>query len=543
MMNMILHRRRLALLEALAVLSALFIRLPSTAWAAFDNDGTGARPTALGDTYVAAADDSLSLMYNPAGLAQLHQSELTSEYSRIYAGLSDNSTLSQSYLGYSQPIAYGGTVSVGWKEFKLDDLYQERTLSLGYGEWITDKVAAGFALKQLYHAFGVPNMVVDNSGNIQSGTPDFFAQNGNSKSVYSGDIGTVVKYNERHTFGFSVMDINEPNLALSGSDHDTLPKTVRLGWDYKPRDGLSLLGSMTERKALANQSDVTWTGAFEKAWASKDSGNFAVRGSLAAGSRDFQQAAFGAGYGVDSFKIDYAFQFPLAGITVGETAGTHRFSLAWRFGSVSHTSLDRKRKAKKSAGEPATPKVDKDGLSDLMAEMEEPLAPERQAPASKTKKNPAAVVVTISSQGVVTVSSPTVAAVAPSTTAAVGASAAAAVAASTGAVVAPTETVSTATPAAVAKSTASASIPAKKPAAKARSHRKSTKTADLPWAYHVQPGDTLIGLADKYYGNSERWHDIYELNSDRLGRAGDLTVGQVLFMPARTRRQDDGSTH
>ena len=70
------------------------------------------------------------------------------------------------------------------KQFSLDNLYKERTLSLGYGEWLTSDIALGGALKQLYHSFGAPNMVVDDNGNVQSGNPSFFAQNGNSNTAY-----------------------------------------------------------------------------------------------------------------------------------------------------------------------------------------------------------------------------------------------------------------------------------------------------------------------------------------------------------------------
>ena len=159
------------LLIALALIASLSARW---SYAAFEDTGTGARGVALGDNYVAMGDDILSLMYNPAELARVDQKQIATEYSRLYTGLSDGSNLSQYYFGYGQPISYGGTVSIGWKELSLDTLYKERTLSLGYGEWITDTVAIGGAFKQLYHAFGVPNMIVDNNGNIQSGTPNFF---------------------------------------------------------------------------------------------------------------------------------------------------------------------------------------------------------------------------------------------------------------------------------------------------------------------------------------------------------------------------------
>lgn len=336
---------------------ALLLSLPalrSPLYAAFEDKGTGARQTALGDTFVASGNDAYSLMVNPAGLAQLHERMAASEYSKLYAGLSDGSNLSQYYLGYAQPIKWGGTLSVGWKQFSLEGLYQERTLSLGYGEWLTDRIAIGGALKQLYHAFETPSIIVNNSGQVQNGTPQFFAQNGNSNTAYAGDIGALFKVNDRNTVGFSVQDINEPNVALSKSDHEIVPRTVRLGITRDVGRGLSLSASLMTRQALSNQTDKVWTGASEKWWDLKDS-SVAVRGSLATGSREYRVLSIGTSYKLQKLQIDYAFVFNLGGISFGDTLGTHRFSFGYRFGPKSTGKVRMDKNAK--AGDVVIPEI------------------------------------------------------------------------------------------------------------------------------------------------------------------------------------------
>jgi LysM repeat protein len=52
--------------------------------------------------------------------------------------------------------------------------------------------------------------------------------------------------------------------------------------------------------------------------------------------------------------------------------------------------------------------------------------------------------------------------------------------------------------------------------------------------YQVQSGDTLKSIAEKLYGNSELWYDLYYLNRDRLGPMGHLFTGQTLVLPAQT---------
>jgi len=338
-MRTIMHRAALSVKSKawLALLANVFFAvtlyiLPSTLHAAFEDTGTGARAAALAGGYVAAGDDVLSLLYNPAGLATVDRKEVTSEYAKLFAGLSDGSNISQTFLAYGQPVKWGGTMAVSWKQFSLEGLYKERTLSLGYGEWITSKVAAGFALKQLHHEFTAPTMSVDDAGSVQNVAPSFFSQYGNSNTAYSADLGFLIKPLDRYTVGVSIQDFNEPNVALNPADHEVVSKTVRLGLAYDgPRD-LKLMGGMTSHKGLAHSQDVTWTGAAEKWWSKKEDGAFATRGSLSTGSRDFTQVALGAAYNLHMFQIDYAFLFNIGGIGIGDTAGTHRFSLTYRFG-------------------------------------------------------------------------------------------------------------------------------------------------------------------------------------------------------------------
>jgi nucleoid-associated protein YgaU len=332
MMNMAYIVNQKSKMALFTIFYSLFTLFAVPAFAAFEDTGTGARPTVMGGTYVAVGDDVQSLMYNPAGLAQLHTKEISSEYSRLYAGLTDGSQIGQYFMGYGQPIKYGGTLAFGWRQLSLDSLYTERTLALGYGEWITQNVAAGISLKQLHHSFEPPSMSVDDSGNVIGGSPSFFTQYGNASTAYSVDLGLLYRWTKRHTFGLSIQDVNEPNIALNPADHEIVPRTVRAGASYKGRRGLILAGSLTMRESLANQTDHTWTGAAEKWWDMKHGHAVGARGSMASGSRSFSQMAMGAGYRTSAFQIDYGFVFNLSGVALGNTMGTHRFSFSYRFG-------------------------------------------------------------------------------------------------------------------------------------------------------------------------------------------------------------------
>jgi len=477
--------------------------LPKTAWillfalwagmpvhAAFEDSGTGARPTALGGTYVALGDDTQSLMVNPAGLAKMDGKEVTSEYTRLYMGLSDGSNISQYFLAYGQRIKYGGTVALGWKQLTLDDLYQERTVSLGYGEWITQRIAVGFALKQLYHAFGIPSTIVDNSGNVRAGTPDFFIQNGNSNTAYSADLGMLFKATPRHTVGISIQDINEPNIALSNAYRRLVNRTIRMGMAYQATANLTLGAALTARESLDNQTDKIWSGSAERWWKNRATGGgFGLRGSLTTGSRSFQQVALGPAWKINSLQLDYATVFNLSGITLGETAGTHRLSMSYRFGETTRAvpvmPTPKPRLPK--------PKVDSDPTMDSWLEslgegtmpwdLEEKSGAQAK-PEPKTQATP--------------------------------------------------ETTPMPKPAITHEP---AVIPVKARPQPTRDSTPNKVTTGLgggiPATYVVQNGDTLMSIAQKFYGDPEQWRAIYSLNSDRLGTGGFLTPGKVLVLPRK----------
>lgn len=50
--------------------------------------------------------------------------------------------------------------------------------------------------------------------------------------------------------------------------------------------------------------------------------------------------------------------------------------------------------------------------------------------------------------------------------------------------------------------------------------------------YSVQKGDTLWGIAKKFYGNGSKYTKIYEANKDKIKNPNLIYVGQVLTIPS-----------
>lgn len=66
------------------------------------------------------------------------------------------------------------------------------------------------------------------------------------------------------------------------------------------------------------------------------------------------------------------------------------------------------------------------------------------------------------------------------------------------------------------------------------SNVQSGVTSTAPAAtqtYTVVSGDTLSKIAKQFYGNANRWHDIFDANRDQISNPDLIRPGQVLKIP------------
>ncbi|MEZ5463223.1 LysM peptidoglycan-binding domain-containing protein [Dokdonella sp.] len=57
------------------------------------------------------------------------------------------------------------------------------------------------------------------------------------------------------------------------------------------------------------------------------------------------------------------------------------------------------------------------------------------------------------------------------------------------------------------------------------------ESASTVQTYTVTRGDTLSGIAKKFYGKASQWRVIYEANTDRISNPDLIQIGQVLKIP------------
>ncbi len=292
----------------------------------------------LGGIYVSACDDASSIYHNPAGIAWLNQAEFTAQYSRLYAGLSDNSNLGYSFLGVAQPLGKNaGALGIGWLRFALAGLYSEDTMMLTYardGSFLNKgwkDVSFGVNLKYLKIAYGQDQYTMnalDNNGNATGAQDSLFATYGNTKGNIDADLGVQYKISYNYKLGLMIENLSQPNLALQSDVFAPLWTTYKFGITHTGKTSLQLIDFMF--KQFDGSSDWQVATGGEK----QVSDNIALRGALDIGSRELVDISCGIGYKIDNFQIDYAMVYPISGIQ--GTLGDQRISVIFRFGPVIH---------------------------------------------------------------------------------------------------------------------------------------------------------------------------------------------------------------
>jgi LysM repeat protein len=98
-----------------------------------------------------------------------------------------------------------------------------------------------------------------------------------------------------------------------------------------------------------------------------------------------------------------------------------------------------------------------------------------------------------------------------------------------------------AAPQALAATPAHFTPPAKDPNAKLTTlHLDAVvrHAAEAARTYTVRPGDTLFGIAQRFYGHGRYWHWLYQANSSKIRRPDLIFAGQVLTIPNHPQSAD-----
>jgi len=130
-----------------------------------ENAGGGARALAMGSAFVGVADDSSTMLWNPAGLSVLQNAEIALHHNSWLAGISQETVvlgvpvaglggfgLSVNYVNYGTFAGYDDTGA------RVGDYSASRFgVGLGWGKEVMKDLSAGISLKESMQTFASSN--------------------------------------------------------------------------------------------------------------------------------------------------------------------------------------------------------------------------------------------------------------------------------------------------------------------------------------------------------------------------------------------------
>ena len=300
--------------------------LCATVWSAeavvnIQHLGAGARSAALGNSFVAVADNGDALFSNPAGLSQISKHQVAyTNVSLLFGGI-EGDDLGQHLFSYAQPLGGRMGWGVGYERIG-SDLMSENGAFFGLSYKAGERLRFGLTGKYLFWSVG--DIPPDN------GRADPLSNS--SKGGIGLDLGMLWKSPfQGAVVGLQVVNLLKPNVASKKgavnlpSDAGQVPMDLHVG--VAEHFGVSLVsvewvmrdlgGEATDKRLVVGGETKLVEGLMVRAGGSKA---FETDGSGAVNA--------GLGYQWKKMWLDYSYHIPLE---LTETNGAHRFSLAYEF--------------------------------------------------------------------------------------------------------------------------------------------------------------------------------------------------------------------
>jgi tetratricopeptide (TPR) repeat protein len=269
--------------------------------------GLGARAIGMGEAFTAVADDYSAVYYNPAGLGQIGQPEITLVHSLYFAdGFYDN-------IGGVYPFGTAGTLALGARYLNYGSIDQRDNFGNLLGSYTPFDVSAegafGFPLdRDSFLGFSSQWISQNIDGVIQTGL--------------LWNAGLLLKPFNRFSFGLDLK-----NLGVD-SGGENLPAALLWGMAYR----LSLAEEDLQSILLSAGGDLAFQSAgtlnagleyaLEKNYFLRAGYVFELQNNQMEG---LQGLDFGAGLRFGQFQFDYSFSFE------GDLGNIQRFSLSLFF--------------------------------------------------------------------------------------------------------------------------------------------------------------------------------------------------------------------
>jgi len=271
----------------------------------------------MGGAFAALADEPSAVMWNPAGLAQVRQTEIATAHDFLYTRLGEDK-LGRTYIGCISPVMESG--AFGLNLIRLQSiLYTESTIAVSYSQ----------RLGPLYFGLSAKGLFASFAENEYTRIDPLFQAKGLLTKGFSIDLGLLLNVRDVLSLGVSAQNINQPNMAL-GEEESVLPLELNAGIALKSLKVNSCFDFTFRNDKIMGKRDINLRFGLET-WPLNDVG-------LRAGVNLYELAA-GASYRFKSqeveLQLDYAFRYPMPSrfvqAPITNTMGSHQFSLSLRF--------------------------------------------------------------------------------------------------------------------------------------------------------------------------------------------------------------------
>jgi len=215
--------------KRIGLLCILLILIPFSLQADFIGMNWGARPMALGEAYVALADDPSAVFWNPAGLSYINCYSVLASHQNLY-GIGD---LYNEMVALSIPLK-SVRLGLGWTQINLLDEYSEQVIALSAASIIWYKnipIRFGVSLDNYY-------VSVPGYDNVESPYTKLLGIKFPGK--FDVDLGIITTPVKNLSFGFTARNLIERSITLV-SESEKIKRNFALGAHYQWRDVVNFL--------------------------------------------------------------------------------------------------------------------------------------------------------------------------------------------------------------------------------------------------------------------------------------------------------------
>ncbi|OGR84207.1 MAG: hypothetical protein A2636_03510 [Elusimicrobia bacterium RIFCSPHIGHO2_01_FULL_64_10] len=250
--------------------------------------------------------------------------KLSAEESQVPVSIASAAVTARELEKRSDPVTFFkdvGTAGFGLSNTSLSGALSQNTFLLSYGRKLHRRIAGGLSLKVLHKSYTL------DSYTVKDPVFDHGAKSG--LLAATADAGLRFNIAPKIFLGIAVGNLNRPNIALNPAGKENLSRTFKAGFALK-------------EKMLNMATDAwVWNGNYQlRAGAERWFRNrsLALRLGGGFGSRDFKNVTSGFSVNWGNTQIDYAIVYPVSGIK--GAYGSHKISFTYRFGKSPLNELE-----------------------------------------------------------------------------------------------------------------------------------------------------------------------------------------------------------